>query len=397
MQTDWGGEYEKLNSFFQKVGITHHVSCPHAHQQNGSAERKYRHIVKVGLALLANASMSLKFWDEAFLTATFLINLLPSKVINHDTPIERLLHSKPNYESLRIFGCACWPNLRPYNMRKLSFRSTRCVFLGFSPRHKGVKCLDVSTGHVYISHDVVFDETIFPFAELHPNASRRLKQDILLLPQHPSNSGDANIDDYMPLTVVPIVTHNDGEDPADTHHGADTIVEEQESARNSGLHAPESEQIDPTLNARGGDLEGDSPTSTRTNPEEDLVRFGRAGPPDDEVPDETSLTRSPCVDESRPNTSPSSRSRSPSPVHVTLMRHNAVGPASSSCNHELDSPDGADPEAGSPVLSPQRDEVDQHFSPGHSSELDAPPSASPTPPLPPAPHTRLQKGIRQPK
>jgi histone deacetylase 1/2 len=32
MQTDWGGEYEKLNSFFQRVGIVHHVSCPHAHQ-----------------------------------------------------------------------------------------------------------------------------------------------------------------------------------------------------------------------------------------------------------------------------------------------------------------------------------------------------------------------------
>ena len=73
MQTDWGGEYEKLNSFFQKVGIVHHVSCPHAHQQNGSAERKHRHIVEVGLALLANASMPLKFWDEAFLTATYLI------------------------------------------------------------------------------------------------------------------------------------------------------------------------------------------------------------------------------------------------------------------------------------------------------------------------------------
>ena len=73
MQTDWGGEYEKLNSFFQKVGIVHHVSCPHAHQQNGSAERKHRHIVEVGLAILANASMPLKFWDEAFLTATYLI------------------------------------------------------------------------------------------------------------------------------------------------------------------------------------------------------------------------------------------------------------------------------------------------------------------------------------
>jgi histone deacetylase 1/2 len=32
MQTDWGGEYEKLHGFFNKIGITHHVSCPHAHQ-----------------------------------------------------------------------------------------------------------------------------------------------------------------------------------------------------------------------------------------------------------------------------------------------------------------------------------------------------------------------------
>jgi hypothetical protein len=31
-QTDWGGEYEKLNSFFNKIGISHLVSCSHAHQ-----------------------------------------------------------------------------------------------------------------------------------------------------------------------------------------------------------------------------------------------------------------------------------------------------------------------------------------------------------------------------
>jgi histone deacetylase 1/2 len=96
MQTDWGGEYEKLNCFFQKVRITHHVSCPHAHQQNSSTERKHRHIVEVGLAQVAHASMPLKFWDEAFLTATFLINLLPSKVLNFESPTERLLHVKPN-------------------------------------------------------------------------------------------------------------------------------------------------------------------------------------------------------------------------------------------------------------------------------------------------------------
>jgi histone deacetylase 1/2 len=100
VKTDWGGKYEKLNAFFQKVGITHHVSCPHAHQQNGSADRRHRHIVEFGLSLLANASMPLKYWDEAVLTATFLINLLPSKVINLETPTEHLLHITPNYDAL---------------------------------------------------------------------------------------------------------------------------------------------------------------------------------------------------------------------------------------------------------------------------------------------------------
>jgi hypothetical protein len=44
LQSDWAGEYEKLNSFFTKTGIVHLVSCPHAHQQNGAAERKHRQI-----------------------------------------------------------------------------------------------------------------------------------------------------------------------------------------------------------------------------------------------------------------------------------------------------------------------------------------------------------------
>jgi hypothetical protein len=192
------------------------VSCPHAHQQNGSAECKHRHIVEVELALLANASMPLKYWDDAFITATSLINLLPTKVLNLESPTEKLLHVKPNYESLRVFGCACWPNLRPYNKHKLSFRTKICVFLGYSFRHKGVKCLDVTTGRVYISRDVVFDENIFPFAELHPNAGRRLHEEILLLPSDTyisethdggaySNDQYLQIDPVIPPLQVPSV------------------------------------------------------------------------------------------------------------------------------------------------------------------------------------------------
>jgi len=55
VQTDWGGEYQKLSIFFQTVGIHHCLICPHTHEQNGIVERRHRHIVETGLTLLGNA------------------------------------------------------------------------------------------------------------------------------------------------------------------------------------------------------------------------------------------------------------------------------------------------------------------------------------------------------
>lgn len=61
--------------------------------------------------------------------------------------------------------------------------------------HKGFKCLDPSTGRVYISRDVVFDERVFPFAKLHPNAGARLRAELSVLPDSLLNAntsfGDA--------------------------------------------------------------------------------------------------------------------------------------------------------------------------------------------------------------
>jgi histone deacetylase 1/2 len=138
VQSDGGGEYTRLHKYFLDTGIIHYISCPHMHQQNGSAEQKHWHIVETGLSLLAHASMPVKYWDEAFQTALYLINCLPTRVIDNATPLERLLGSKakPNYEFLKSFGCACWPCLRPYNNRKLSFQSKECVFIGYSTDHK---------------------------------------------------------------------------------------------------------------------------------------------------------------------------------------------------------------------------------------------------------------------
>ena len=50
------------------------------HHQNGSVERKLRHIVYTRLALIAHSHVPLKFWDDAFDTACYLIDKLFSSV-----------------------------------------------------------------------------------------------------------------------------------------------------------------------------------------------------------------------------------------------------------------------------------------------------------------------------
>jgi transposase InsO family protein len=211
VQSDWGGEYQKIhNTFFRSLGITHRVSCPHTHQQNGSAERKHRHIVETGLALLAHASMPIKFWDEAFLTATYLINRMPTRVIDNKCPLERLFKTSPNYSLLKIFGCACWPHLRPYTKHKLSFRSKECVFFGYSALHKGYKCLDVDSGRVYISRDVIFDEGVFPFSRSPPHSPSSMPASTPVFhfsaPQLGTNSTNTNYDQMqISLPANPLI------------------------------------------------------------------------------------------------------------------------------------------------------------------------------------------------
>jgi hypothetical protein len=133
--------------------------------------------------------MPLKYWDEAFLTALYLINRLPSKVIQSQTPMKRLFGSSGDYSLMCMFGCACWPNLPHYNRHKLDFCSKHCVFLGYNNLYKGYKCIDIFTDRWYISHDIIFDETFFPFDALHSNAGARLRAEIELLPlsMHPIN------------------------------------------------------------------------------------------------------------------------------------------------------------------------------------------------------------------
>lgn len=149
IQTDGGGEYisSHFQSFLNKNGILHRKTCPYTSQQNGLAERKLMHILEMGLTLLAHSSLSNRFWVDAFLTTVYIINRLPTPVLDHDSAFAKLYNKAPDYQSLRVFGCRCYPLLRPYNSHKLEYRSKACVFLGY--QHAGYKCLDPVSNKVY--------------------------------------------------------------------------------------------------------------------------------------------------------------------------------------------------------------------------------------------------------
>jgi hypothetical protein len=117
-------------------------------------------------SLLLTSGAPHHLWVEAVLTSIYLINLLPTPTLHWDTLHTHLYDSSPSYSSLRVFGCSCFPHLGSYVSDKLSRHSIECVFLGYSSQHKGYHCLDLTTGRVYISRHVIFNEKLFPYKQL---------------------------------------------------------------------------------------------------------------------------------------------------------------------------------------------------------------------------------------
>ena len=124
----------------------------------------HRHVTETGLTIMFHACVPLFLWVEAFSTVVYLINRLPSQTLDGKTPYELLFGKQPNYSMLRTFGCLCFPYLRDYAPKKLSLKFSSCIFLGYSPLHKGFRCFDRKTQRFYVSRHVQFYETIFPYA-----------------------------------------------------------------------------------------------------------------------------------------------------------------------------------------------------------------------------------------
>ncbi|XP_019229940.1 PREDICTED: uncharacterized protein LOC109210914 [Nicotiana attenuata] len=133
LRSDNGTEFfnSQCNELFTSHGIVHQSSCPYTPQQNGVLEGKHRHILEVARSLKIKSSVPVTFWGESVKTATYLINRLPTAVLDGKTPYELLYGEVPKLDHLRVFGCLSYASNLPGG-DKLDARTRRAVLPGYS-------------------------------------------------------------------------------------------------------------------------------------------------------------------------------------------------------------------------------------------------------------------------
>ena len=57
-------------------------------KQNGIVERKNKHLLEVARVIMFYMNVSKYLWGETVLTASYLINMMPIRILKYITPLE---------------------------------------------------------------------------------------------------------------------------------------------------------------------------------------------------------------------------------------------------------------------------------------------------------------------
>jgi hypothetical protein len=162
LRSDGGGEYfsKEFSEYLKEHGIQRKYSCSYSPQQNGVAERKNRHIVKITRAMLNEKNLSNYFWAKAVATTVYIMNRTPTTTVHGMTPEEKFTSKKPDVSHFRVFGCITYVHVPNEKRSKLDPKVEKCIFIGYSLEQKGYRCFNLSTRTLQVSRDVVFNEMV---------------------------------------------------------------------------------------------------------------------------------------------------------------------------------------------------------------------------------------------
>ena len=131
------------------------------------AERKNRHLVETTSTLLIHGGVPQCFWSESILSACYLINRMSPSVLENKISHSILFpHESLHPLPPKVFESTCFVHNFSPGLDKLSVRSHKCVFLGFTRSQKRYKCFSPSLNRYFISANVIFTESSFYFKSL---------------------------------------------------------------------------------------------------------------------------------------------------------------------------------------------------------------------------------------
>jgi hypothetical protein len=96
-------------------------------------------------------------WGEATMTAIYVQNRSPHRILKYMTPEEAFSEKKPNVEHLRIFGCPIYIHI-PKDKRKKLEPSGKDIFVGYSESSKAYRIYIPIQYKVEVSKEVTFNE-----------------------------------------------------------------------------------------------------------------------------------------------------------------------------------------------------------------------------------------------
>lgn len=134
----------KVQILFQDKGIRHTFSC-HTHHLKMVEQNRSTDTLLNRSYLLFHFHSPMKFWVDAFSSVVYVINRLPTRVLDGKSPFKVLFSVAHNYENFHPFGCRVYPCLRDYIANKFQPHSAPCIFLGYSSSHKEFRCFDPKT------------------------------------------------------------------------------------------------------------------------------------------------------------------------------------------------------------------------------------------------------------
>jgi hypothetical protein len=102
--------------------------------------------------------MPKRFWPEAVIWATYVMNRSPTHAVKDITPEEAWNGMKPSVHYFIVFGCVAHAHIPDAQRKKLDDKSIRCVLLGVSEESKAYKLYNPIEKKIIVSRDVVFEE-----------------------------------------------------------------------------------------------------------------------------------------------------------------------------------------------------------------------------------------------